>query len=244
MNKLGEAYSKTYDFFCGKHPNLRMWHFQWLSTKDLNNDLRRLLPEIKGRILDVGCGEKPYEQWLNSAELKEYIGIDIFPGPKVDRVITPGNSLPFKDDYFDAIICTQVLEHVPDIENVLNEIYRVLKPGGRLIVSMPFIYNAHGAPHDYRRFSLDGINLLFFEQYKIIESKKQGKIGTTLGVLCLNWLDTFMNQHKLTRLLKGVLLPIWLLSSFIINITALLLDKIDKSSTFYSNVLVVALKCE
>ncbi|WP_199248590.1 bifunctional 2-polyprenyl-6-hydroxyphenol methylase/3-demethylubiquinol 3-O-methyltransferase UbiG [[Phormidium] sp. ETS-05] len=183
-----------------------MLHFQFLVHKDIYKDLKINLPKLKGKVLDVGCGEKPYEPWFLSANT--YIGIDIYQGSKVDVVVETSKDWPFETGYFDAVICTQVFEHTVDLDSVLSEIHRVLKPGGQLLVSVPFIYNEHGSPDDYRRFSTHGLNNLLSDKFEIIDLKPQGGIGSTLCTLLLNYIEVSCNRYKLTRILKGLMLPV------------------------------------
>ncbi len=240
MGQLGECYSRAYNLICGEHPNLRPWHFQWLAVKDLYTDLRRVLPQLKGRVLDVGCGEKPYEAWLKQPD--SYIGIDIAPGPRVDALIDRGRRWPVEDASIDAVLCTQVLEHVADLDKTLKEVDRVLKPGGRFLVTVPFVYNEHGAPEDFRRFSVHGLRQLLAEGYEIVELKRQGGIGSSLGLLWLNWIEVQMGRYKPTRLVKGALLPIWVVLCGVVNGLGWLMDKVDRTGAFYSNVLIIAEK--
>lgn len=238
MERIKSFYDTAYDMLCGKHPYIRPLHFQWLAAKDLYKDLQRLLPNIEGRVLDVGCGDKPYETWT-IAEKVEYLGIDVYPGPKVDIVIEPGRAWPIETESFDVVLCTQVMEHVIDLEKSLKEIRRVLKAGGKIIITVPFIYNEHGVPieNDYRRFSIHGLRDIFSHQYDISELKVQGGVGSTIGTLWLNWLSIF----RPFRLLKAVL-PLWIMFSVLVNGLGWLLDKIDKTQAFYGNVLIVATK--
>ena len=241
MSNLGDFYKKTYNLICGEHPYLKPWHFQWLGGKDLYADLQRFLPTLAGRVLDVGCGNKPYAVWLNSAKV-EHIGIDVYPGSQVDIVVKPGESWPLETSSFDAVLCTQVLEHVANLNEALSEIHRVLKPNGILVVTIPFIYNQHGEPDDYRRFSLYGIRQLFEKDYKIIESKFQGGVGSAIGVLFLNWLEMNMNLYQFTRILKALLLPVWIVLCLLINIIGLFWDFIDQTNSFYGNTFLVVTK--
>jgi SAM-dependent methyltransferase len=72
-------------------------------------------------------------------------------------VFADGARLPFRDASFDTVVLLEVLEHVADAPAVLDEIARVLKPGGRLLLSVPFLYPLHDAPHDYRRYTAPGL---------------------------------------------------------------------------------------
>src|SRR5438034_4402095 len=107
---LAGLYEAFYGLLCGRHPSLRPWHFQWLGAKDLYRELRRRLPELEGAILDVGCGDKPYEKW--AARAVRYVGIDVSLDTKADFVVQPGDTWPFEASAFDAVLATQVLEHV------------------------------------------------------------------------------------------------------------------------------------
>lgn len=241
MSKLATCYLQVYESLCGKHPFMRPWHFQWLAGRDLYIDLRRVLKPIGGRILDVGCGDKPYSSWFGG-DVQEYVGIDVYSGPKVDITIEPGKPWPLVDGQFDVVFSTQVLEHVAETSSVLGEIHRALKPGGTLVLSVPFIYNQHGAPHDYRRLSVFGVRQLFQDDYEILQVKSEGGVGSTVGLLILNWLIHSLGRNSATRLLKGVFLPVIILLSALVNGIGFVFDKLDRTDSYYSNVLLVAVK--
>ncbi|HAC66276.1 MAG TPA: hypothetical protein DCF68_22760 [Cyanothece sp. UBA12306] len=244
MSTIGNLYDNVYDKLCGRHPYLYPWHFQWLATKEIYSDFRRILPDVVGKLLDVGCGDKPYKAWLHPEKV-EHIGIDVYPGSQVDFVIESDQNYPFTDNEFDLVLCTQVLEHTADLNKTLQEIHRVLKLNGLLVLSVPFIYNEHGAPSDYRRFSIYGIQNLFKANYEFLEVKYQGGIGSTTGLLLLSWIQQNMNLYKPTRFLKALLLPVWIIFCFFINVLSYLFDKIDQTNSFYNNVFaVVRKKCD
>ena len=239
---LDAAALHAYDAACGTHPNIRCWHFQWLAVRDLYGDLRRILPGLRGRVLDVGCGEKPYASWLPRGKGNRIVGIDVSRGPGVDVVVGEGNVFPFSDGAFDAVLCTQVLEHVTDLEGILREIHRVLAPSGVLVVSVPFIYHEHGAPRDFRRFSRHEAIRLLSGRYEIEEAAGQGGFGSTVFMLFLAWLRTAWERRSVLRMLKLPLLPAWLAATMTANGLGLLLDALDGTDAFYSNVMVVARK--
>ncbi len=234
-------YRALYVRLCGSHPDLRPWHFQWLAGSLLYSPLRELLPQLGGRVLDVGCGDKPYEGWMPLAE--RYVGIDVAPGPKVDAVIEPGRRWPIPDSGFDVVLCTQVLEHVVDVEHTVDELVRALKPGGRLLVTAPFIYNEHGSPHDYRRFSAHGIErILDARSLEILEVRRQGGAGSSIGVLLLNWLEVTFTASAARILVLTLALPAWVACAAAVNALGWAIDRVDRSTLFYGNVLVVAAK--
>lgn len=235
-SSLGRAYRVLYDWLCGRHPRVRPWHFQWVDGFYLYRGLGRILPGLGGRVLDAGCGDTPYRTWFGG--VTEYVGLDLKPGPRVDVVIAPGEPWPLPSGHFDVLLASQVLEHVEALDLVLAEMERVLRPGGTMVLSFPFIYNEHGAPFDFQRFSAHRAPGLF-PTLDIVQLDRQGGIGSTLALLLLNWMNQSLNASLLLRLLKGLLLPLWLVGSFVVNITGLLLDRLDSTDAFYSNVLVV-----
>src|SRR5437764_5946221 len=105
-SRLGRVYRAMYTRLAGAPPFPRPWHYQWLSSTILHEDLRDALHPLGGTVLDVGCGEKPYEAWLPGAT--RYHGIDVYDGPRVDAVINPGEPWPIADGEFDVVLCTQV----------------------------------------------------------------------------------------------------------------------------------------
>jgi SAM-dependent methyltransferase len=235
-SSLGRAYRRLYESLCGKHPRLRPVHFQWLSSFYLNRSLSQILPTLGGRVLDVGCGAKPYRNWFGPTT--KYVGLDVAAGPAVDVVVAFNEPWPLPDASFDVLLCSQVLEHVEDLGRTLTEINRVTRPGGVVCLTVPFIYNEHGAPHDFRRFTAYGASALF-PASEVVLSERQGGIGSTIMILILNWVDACMNKTFATRLLKPVLLPIWLIACLLGNLLALVIDSIDKTSGFYHNLVLV-----
>lgn len=242
LSSIDASYRRAYDRLCGVPPHLRCWHFQWLAVKDLYRDLRRVLPDVQGRVLDVGCGEKPYLAWMRNVDPSRVVGIDRIPGPHVDMVVEPGGSWDIPDGSFDAVLCTQVLEHVEDPGMLLGEIHRVLAPGGTLYATLPFLYGEHGAPRDYRRWSLHGIRLLLENRFHIVEVSSQGGIGSTTGLLLLGWMDAAVARSRLLRLARPVFLPARIVFCLAVNAAGWFWDRMDRTGGFYSNVLVVARK--
>lgn len=96
-SSLGRSYRIIYDLLCGRPPRLYPWHFQWLATYCLYPGLKRLLPAYGGRVLDAGCGSKPYLRWFGS--VTEYVGLDVASGPDVDlwSPLTSDGLCPMKD---------------------------------------------------------------------------------------------------------------------------------------------------
>lgn len=239
-SRLGKAYDSLYSAVCGKHPFVHPWHFQWLSKKALRESLERNAPLLEGSILDIGCGDKPYRSFFKNA--LTYTGLDIFSGPSVDIVVEPNAPWDIPSDQYDAVICTQVAQYAKSFELLFSEIFRVLKPGGILLFSVPFAYNEHDVADDYWRFTKTGLKATFEERYEIVAVETLGKAGTTLGTLWLNWINTRINSSRLLRLLRAPLLPVWMAFCFATNLSASIIDCLDITDLFYENVLLVARK--
>lgn len=231
QKRISNVYNQIYEFLCGRHPELRVWHFQWLAGHYLYRQFRELLPSLGGRVLDVGCGGKPYRSWFGV--VSEYVGLDVTPGASVDVVVSSNERWPFPDEHFDVLFSSQVFEHAEYLEFTLLEMKRVLNKGGCAVLTFPFLYNEHGAPWDFRRFTIHGAAQLS-KDYEIVRLEKLGGIGSTLSLLLLNWLSNY-------KFIKA-LMPIWIPFSLIVNFMGLLLDRLDRTGAFYNNVILVMRK--
>jgi SAM-dependent methyltransferase len=133
----------------------------WLARRNLDRHVRTFAGRLDGRILDIGCGTKPYRHYFKSTD---YVGLEIAgrdhdPAVLADAVYD-GDVLPFDDARFDGVVLFQVLEHVFEPERLLSEIARVLRPGGRLLITVPFVWDEHEQPYDYGRYSSFGLRHL------------------------------------------------------------------------------------
>lgn len=154
-------------------------------------------------ILDMGCGIKPYESLFTNTNL---IGFDIEKNDQVD-VVGVNWDLPFDDNRFDAIICTQVFEHTAEIEKTVKEIKRVTKKNGLVYVSAPLAYPEHGAPFDYYRFTQYGL-LHIFKGFEFIKIMPQGGYINTM----LRLTNTLLNYLPGA---KYFLFPIYFINNII-----------------------------
>lgn len=112
------------------------------------------------RVLDAGAGDCPYRTIFHHAH---YESTDLCTVDKVYgklSFICDLSRIPIHDDCYDLVFCSQTLEHVPDPKLLLAELYRVLKPDGKLFLSAPLFYEEHEIPYDYYRFTRFGISLL------------------------------------------------------------------------------------
>lgn len=121
--------------------------------------LDNALPNLNGILLDIGCGKMPYKEYiLNNSHVNKYVGLDIESALTYDVGVKPdytwnGITMPFENESFDSAFGTEVLEHCPDTELILKEVFRVLKPGGVFFFTVPFLWNLHEVPHDEYRYT-------------------------------------------------------------------------------------------
>jgi SAM-dependent methyltransferase len=136
-----------------------------LQTNSIYRDLRKQLKNFSGRLLDIGCGNSPFRHLLDPA-ISEYQGIDIegasaFGYRNEQITYYDGKVMPFVDYSFDALLCTEVLEHVLDPSGLIQEMHRVLKPGGVGIITIPWSARFHYQPFDYHRYTPSALKTIF-----------------------------------------------------------------------------------
>lgn len=129
---------------------------------------------ITGKTLDIGCGHKPYKELFASTE---YIGLEIDgdenrKNKKADCYYD-GHVFPFSDNEFDSVVMFQVFEHVFNPHQFLSEVNRVLKPGGKMLLTVPFVWDEHEQPYDFARYSSFGLRSLLLEHnFEVLEHAK------------------------------------------------------------------------
>jgi len=154
--------------------------FAWLvnpfvfARRGLWRGLGEFFGELRGEVLDVGCGTKPYR---TSIPAERYVGLDIDnPLARLRGgadVYYDGGRFPFPDGSFDGVLCSQVFEHVFNPSEFLVEIRRVLRPGGTLLLSVPFVWDEHEQPHDFARYSSFGLRaVLAQEGFEVVAIRK------------------------------------------------------------------------
>lgn len=119
-----------------------------------------------GLTLDIGAQNGPY-----AAFFPKRVALDIRPGRGV-RIIGDAMSLGIADDTFDVVLCTEVLEHLPEPQRGVDEMFRVLRPGGTLLLTTRFLFPIHDAPHDYFRFTKYGLRYLL-RRFTITELREE-----------------------------------------------------------------------
>lgn len=141
----------------------------------------RNVGELTGRVLDVGGSKKSAYQKLFAGK-PEFVTINIDTSCEPDVIVDVEKFFPFADNSFDHAVCMNVLEHVYEFENVVSETNRVMKPGGRYVVAVPFMYYRHGSPDDYFRYTESALRRLMEKHNFAVEKiEPMGKGMFSLG---------------------------------------------------------------
>lgn len=198
-------------------------HPQWLLGR------RRApagLGEASGRILDIGAADRWIRRHLPATAW--YVALD-FPatgrelygaGPDV---FADGAHLPFPDASFDGVVCLEVIEHVTAPSRAIAEIGRVLRPGGKAWISMPFLYPLHDAPFDFQRYTEFGLRRdLVGAGLEVVAMRRSLPAVRSAGLLaCLAIAGPLQGAQGPARWLR---LPFAVLAVLLINLTAWLMS--------------------
>ncbi len=174
----------------------------FFARKNLASAISDLSIYIDGHLLDVGCGSKPYRTLFN---VETYRGLDIDSPITRDLGMADdlydGKKFPYEDGTFNSALCNQVLEHVFNPDEFLSEINRVMKSGGKLLLTVPFVWDEHEQPYDYARYSSFGLEeLLEKKGFQIISHQKLAADATIIFQLSNAYL--FKVTQRWPRLVK------------------------------------------
>ncbi len=208
--------------------------------------MREVRSFARGRMLDLGCGTRRYEPIFGEV-VDSYIGLD-WPEIKsraFPDVIGDAMNIPFMDVSVDVVLATELMEHLPSPQNFLMEVARVLRIGGALILSVPFMEPIHEEPRDYYRFTPFSLRLLLEEHgFSIRKIWNQGGwwsvvLGSFVNQSLYNWstsLDKSGSRHY--SLLTLMVLPICALTQWL----AYQLDRVFPSQRYTLGYTLVAIR--
>jgi SAM-dependent methyltransferase len=184
-NPIYKRVTKPYDDYLVEHgieaSRIAQMDSLRYSIYKLSNEI--ITKYCNGIVLDLGAGRDHLRE--DYSYLSTYwISLDFDIRRNTIDVNGDGQFLPFPDNLFDTVISIDVLEHVADSSKFISEIYRVLKPNGKVILSTPFFFWLHEEPHDYYRFSRYGLKAIFEkDNFKVIDIKPVAGIISMLGFL-------------------------------------------------------------
>jgi SAM-dependent methyltransferase len=221
-------------------------HPQWLVFRGEVRDLHKIAKQLRGTILDIGCGDRRISRIL--PEGAQYIGLDFYEtsvnwyASRPD-VYGDAHKLPLASGSLDNILLLDVLEHLPRPDDCLREIARTLKVGGMALVQTPFLYPVHDAPRDFQRLTLHGLRELARRfEFIVVEEEVRGTALDTAALLAnlafskvvLLWLR---RRNPLALLIA--VLPLFVL---VANTTAWCLSRFVSDDDFMPHGLKLTLK--
>ena len=198
-------------------PTVPFFFPDWLLVRELAAHVRRCLESVgNGRLLDIGCGEKPYECY-RTAHISEWVGFDVPENPRAD-VHGYADSLPFAGGSFDTALCTEVLEHVSEPSTAVDELFRVLAPGGHVILTVPQYFPVHEEPYDFFRYTPYGVRHLFeksgFEIVTLTPMVTGLRVASLAINACFYDLGDRLPGGK-TKIARGLFAPLYVVSNSI-----------------------------
>jgi SAM-dependent methyltransferase len=182
------------------------------SRENLNEFLEREIEALEARpgvkrVLNVGAGG-PLAARIASLRESRVVSVDLDPARRPDVLADVCDLRCFQAESFDAVFLMEVLEHVPTPDLAISEIHRVLAPGGRFVLSTPFMFEIHEGPHDYYRFTEHGLRHLLrgFDACRIV--RRNGYLKSTLVPLLRLTRSRYVadNLFGLVALLASILL--------------------------------------
>lgn len=210
------------------------WLVRRIRTETLAEKIKKY---ASGTLVDIGCGEKPYTA-LTQDVVTRHIGVD-HPDTRHNQrninIFASAYNTTLPNASADTVLCTAVLEHLEQPKEAIQEMYRILKCGGYVILTAPFFWHLHEEPRDFYRYSKYGLEYLFTKAgFQIVEiTPLSGFVVTFAQELCY-FLERFRYRRYLT----------WPISvmQFLIQWVAYRLHRWDKSYGFTWLYLVVAQK--
>lgn len=190
----------------------------WLVLRRRREIFRKWLSQLEGRdldVLDVGGRIQPYRPLLEG-RLHRYVAVDLRRTPLVN-IVAQGDQIPIANSQFDLVICTQVLEYVPQPGAVIAEIHRVLKPGGSVLLSVPAVY-PRDSDHDSWRFLPESLRCLL-GSFHDVEVVAEGSSVTGFFRTANVCLVMFARPVFIGKLIRLILIPV-------LNLTAASLESL------------------
>lgn len=192
-------------------------HPQWLIGQSLS---ARDLENFSGIVADIGCADRA--QRHNLPRTVQYIGLDYYQTAvnwyeSRPDVFGDARQLPFADASLDGALMLHVLEHIDRPDQALDELVRVLRPGGRALIEVPFLYPIHDAPFDFRRWTAEGLRVEAISRGLSIETSSMSGRASETAALLFNLalsrliLDWIRRRHLLLALapLLALLIPVF-----------------------------------
>ncbi len=218
------------------HPNRRLHN--WLVYDCMDRLMAKYVNLYCGILYDLGAGDSSYKNFfLNYAD--QYIAVDwssSYHQTKADIAADLNKPLPVNSEAADTVVSLSVLEHLSEPQVMLNEAYRILKPGGAIVLQVPWQWWIHEAPYDFFRYTPFALDYMFKKAgFAEITVEPQSGYFTTAVLKWNYFTGRFIRGPKLLRWsIKCCLIPFWYFGQKM----APILDKLDtnwaaEASGFY-----------
>jgi SAM-dependent methyltransferase len=211
----------------------------YFARKAIYKNIKFYSDYVKGITLDIGCGSKPYVDLFSTVQ---YIGIDLeksghnHSNSPVD-IYYDGTKIPFGNEYFDSVVCFEVLEHVFNPDEFLKEANRVLKKGGSAVFTVPFIWDEHEQPYDFARYSSFGLKHIFEKNgFSVVESRKYLSDLRILSLLTNAYIYKVIRKILPGRIAYLFILPLTSLNNILGSLLYILPHNKD---LYYGNIFVL-----
>lgn len=214
------------------NPKLKLANFDtFFHRKSLFVSLNSNLKHLNGKLLDVGCGKMPYRSYISeNSNISEYIGLEIYQALDYKGKFKPdffwdGITMPFEDNSFDCVLLTEVLEHCFDPNITLSEVFRVLKKGGVVYFTVPFIWSLHEVPYDFHRYTPFSLTKYFENNnFSRIQLNSLGGHHASMVQMTMLWTQRAFGRKFIRRMLAIFLWPF-----------VMILMRLDKKPMHFNN---------
>ncbi len=170
----------------------------YLATHLIERSIAALAPRLSGTMIDVGCGQQPYRRYFG--HLPKIVACDFDAARGDVDFACPADRIPVPDGSFDAVLCTEVLEHVPDPLAVWREFHRVLRPGGAVLLTTPLYWPPHEEPFDFYRYPRCGLlHLARSAGFEVEELWPRGGVWVFLAQVAMHVLSHYLRFAWMRR---------------------------------------------
>jgi SAM-dependent methyltransferase len=219
-----------------------LWGPLYLGERAFDRLMRTYGPELRGRVVDIGCGQKANRGYCPN--VTAYVGLDYtcrhenpftYQQQRETRDIEArGDCLPLSRESCDSVMLIGVLEHVEDFAAVIAEAHRVLKPGGRILLTVPFMFYEHLTPVDYWRFTRFGTRYYYDKLgYRNIRVEQYGGFWTCLGRNLANYLYIdLLGSGPRRKYVLALALPLLTPLFFLLNLFCTLCERGGNDSPY------------
>ncbi len=188
----------------------------------LDKQIRKFSHYIKGKVLDVGAGE--FNRYSGYFKYSEYVRMDPRHVEHAD-VVGSADNIPLPDESFDSVVCTQVFEHLENPQKSAEEIYRVLRKGGYVLLTVPQMNELHEEPYDFFRYTKFGLKSMFEKPgFEVVEIDQRGGYYSTMAQMRIRHAIDKYSLYK-NKFLGKIFSPI----CKIYGRFAIWMDNLDKS---------------